>query len=112
MLVHAGTHPRWSVKKTLRRAAEVETALQGDDYHNVLGKMYGNTPAKWSGKLSGYKRLRFIINCLTRMRVMTAGGRLDLNFSGPPMRAEVRVQVGVIVPPTGGPGQCWPDDRG
>ena len=87
LLVHAGTHPQWSAKKTLKRAAEVEEALQGDDYRNVLGKMYGNTPNKWSGKLTGYKRLRFIINCLTRMRVITASGKLDLNFSGSPFRA-------------------------
>ncbi len=87
LLVHAGTHPDWSVKKTLARAAEVEDALRGDDYPAVLGKMYGNTPNRWSGTLSGYKRLRFIINCLTRMRMMTANGRLDLKFSGSPWRA-------------------------
>jgi len=87
LLVHAGTHPRWTVKKTLARAAEVETALQSDDYPNVLGKMYGNTPNKWSGKLSGYKRLRFIINCLTRMRMITGDDHLELKFSGSPWRA-------------------------
>ena len=87
MLVHAGAHPRWSVEKTLARAAEVEAALRGDDYINVLGRMYGNTPNTWSGKLTGYKRLRFIINCLTRMRMVTADDRLDLKFSGSPWRA-------------------------
>lgn len=87
LLVHAGTYPRWSVKKTLARAAEVEAALQSDDYPNVLGKMYGNSPNIWSGKLTGYKRLRFIINCLTRMRMVTADDHLDLNFSGSPWRA-------------------------
>jgi bis(5'-nucleosyl)-tetraphosphatase (symmetrical) len=87
LLVHAGTHPRWTARKTLARAAEVEAALQGDDYVNVLGKMYGNSPNKWSGKLSGYKRLRFIINCLTRMRVITEDERLELRFSGSPFRA-------------------------
>jgi bis(5'-nucleosyl)-tetraphosphatase (symmetrical) len=87
LLVHAGTHPRWNVRKTLARAAEVEAALQGDDYINVLGRMYGNAPNKWSGKLTGYKRLRFIINCLTRMRMVTGDDRLDLKFSGSPWRA-------------------------
>jgi len=87
LLVHAGTHPRWSVKKTMARASEVEAALQSDDYVNVLGKMYGNAPNKWSGKLEGYKRLRFIINCLTRMRMITKDDRLELNFSGSPWRA-------------------------
>ena len=87
LLVHAGTHPQWSVKKTLAHAAEVEAALQGEDYVSVLGRMYGNTPNKWSGSLSGYKRLRFIINCLTRMRMVTADEHLDLKFSGSPWRA-------------------------
>jgi len=87
LLVHAGTHPAWSVRKTLARAGEVEAALQSDDYPNVLGKMYGNRPNLWSGSLSGYKRLRFIINCLTRMRMLTRTHHLELNFSGSPWRA-------------------------
>ncbi len=87
LLVHAGTHPDWSVKKTLARAAEVEAALQGADYAILLGKMYGNTPNRWSSRLTGYKRLRFIINCLTRMRMLTATGCLDLSFAGSPWRA-------------------------
>ncbi|MGI9234468.1 MAG: symmetrical bis(5'-nucleosyl)-tetraphosphatase [Woeseiaceae bacterium] len=87
LLVHAGTHPDWNVKKTLARASEVEEALQRYDYPTLLGKMYGNTPNAWSGKLTGYKRLRFIINCLTRMRMLTAYNHLDLNFSGSPWRA-------------------------
>jgi len=84
LLVHAGTYPRWTVRKTLARAAEVEQALQRDDYPELLARMYGNTPDKWTSKLSGHKRLRFIINCLTRMRVITADDRLDLRFSGSP----------------------------
>ena len=87
LLVHAGTYPSWSVSKTLARAAEVEAALQGDAYVNLLGKMYGNAPVKWTGSLTGYKRLRFIINCLTRMRMLMPDGSLDLNFSGAPFRA-------------------------
>ena len=87
LLVHAGTYPTWTVANTMARAREVEKALRGDDYINLLGKMYGNTPNKWSGNLSGYKRLRFIINCLTRMRMLTQEGGLALNFSGSPFRA-------------------------
>ncbi|MEL7185507.1 MAG: symmetrical bis(5'-nucleosyl)-tetraphosphatase, partial [Pseudomonadota bacterium] len=79
LLVHAGTHPEWSVKKTLSLAGEVEDVLQNGDYVSLLGKMYGNTPDKWSAKLSGYKRLRFIINCLTRMRMLTLSNHLNLS---------------------------------
>ena len=86
LLVHAGTYPRWTAKKTMARAAEVEAALQSDDYADLLSRMYGNMPNKWSGKLTGYKRLRFIINCLTRMRMIMPDGRLDLAFSGSPWR--------------------------
>jgi len=87
LLVHAGTHPQWSVRKTLALAAEVEAELRGDDFEILLGKMYGNAPARWSEKLRGYKRLRFIINCLTRMRMITDTEKLNFSFSGSPWRA-------------------------
>lgn len=82
LLVHAGTHPSWSARKTRTLAREVEAELRSDDYEWLLGKMYGNTPTTWSEKHTGYKRLRFIINCLTRMRMMTAKGRLNFSHAG------------------------------
>ena len=87
LLVHAGTHPQWSVPKTLALAAEVENELRDGDFDILLAKMYGNAPAKWSEELRGYKRLRFIINCLTRMRMITANEKLNFSFSGSPWRA-------------------------
>ena len=87
LLVHAGTHPGWSTKKTLARAAEVEAELQGSNYKTLLSKMYGNTPVSGSGKLSGSKRRRFIINCLTRMRMLTRKARMNFSHSGPPFEA-------------------------
>ena len=87
LLVHAGTHPQWSVKKALALAAEVEAALQGKKHASVLVKMYGNTPRKWSGKLKGYRRLRFIINTFTRMRMLTASMGLNFAHTGAPWRA-------------------------
>jgi bis(5'-nucleosyl)-tetraphosphatase (symmetrical) len=93
LLVHAGTHPKWSVSKTMARAAEVENALQSKKYEMVLEKMYGNTPRKWAGDLKGYRRLRFIINTFTRMRMMT--GRMGLNFThtGSPWNARKDLQA-------------------
>ena len=86
LLVHAGTHPSWSVKQTLSYASEVEAALQGKKFKTLLGKMYGNTPRQWSEELGGYKRLRFIINCLTRMRMLTPKGGLNVAHNGSPYR--------------------------
>ncbi|HEX5788809.1 MAG TPA: symmetrical bis(5'-nucleosyl)-tetraphosphatase [Woeseiaceae bacterium] len=87
LLVHAGVWPRWSVRKVLARAAEVETVLRGEDYVPLLARMYGNTPRKWSGSLEGYRRLRFIINAFTRMRMLTESMSLNFTHTGPPWRA-------------------------
>ena len=87
LMVHAGVPPQWTVKKTLARAGEVEKHLQGDNYLRFLEKMYGNSPARWSGDLRGFKRLRVIVNCLTRMRMLHSNGRLDFTHTGPPGEA-------------------------
>jgi bis(5'-nucleosyl)-tetraphosphatase (symmetrical) len=83
LLVHAGTHPLWSVEQTLSRAAEVETELRGKNDRKMLSKMYGNSPMTWSPDLSGYKRLRCIVNCLTRMRMMNREYKLNFTHNVP-----------------------------
>ncbi|PAU59610.1 symmetrical bis(5'-nucleosyl)-tetraphosphatase [Pseudomonas indica] len=78
-LVHAGIPPQWSLKKALRRAAEVEEVLLDDARLPLfLDGMYGNEPAKWDKDLHGVTRLRVITNYFTRMRFCTADGTLDL----------------------------------
>lgn len=78
-LVHAGIPPQWSLRKALKCAAEVETALRDDNlFPAYLDGMYGNDPAKWDNDLKGVTRLRVITNYFTRMRFCTAEGRLDL----------------------------------
>ncbi len=92
LLVHAGILPTWTVAKTLRRAAEVESALQSDNFPSLLETMYGNRPTQWSGKLKGNARLRFIVNCMTRMRMLTPDGRLRMNFSGAPWKTRGKLR--------------------
>ena len=87
LMVHAGIPAQWSVKKTLRRAAEVEAVLRSDEYVSFLENMYGNKPDRWSSELSGNKRLRFIVNALTRMRMIDSDGRIDFSHAGPPDKA-------------------------
>lgn len=82
VLVHAGLLPQWSVAQALRLANEVEAALRGNDYAAFLGHMYGNAPHDWDDKLSGYKRLRVIINAFTRMRLCTPQGGMEFKFKG------------------------------
>ncbi len=81
LMVHAGVAPQWSVAETLQHAAEVETALRNDPVA-LFDTLYGNEPDRWDPALTGAARRRFIINALTRMRVVDGEGRLDLKRKG------------------------------
>ena len=83
-MVHAGLPPQWRLDETLQYAAEVEQALRGPHYRDYFANMYGNEPDTWSPALRGWERLRFITNCLTRIRYCSADGVLDLNEKGAP----------------------------
>lgn len=77
LMVHAGTLAKWSASKTLELAAEVQAALRGDNWRTALAKMYGNDPVNWKEDFKGGKRLRVIINALTRMRLCTPSGHME-----------------------------------
>lgn len=87
LMVHAGLAPQWSVKKSLRRAREIEDLLRGKRRRWLLRHMYGNRPTQWSGELSGAARARFIVNVFTRTRMVYPDGRLNFTHSGPPGKA-------------------------
>jgi bis(5'-nucleosyl)-tetraphosphatase (symmetrical) len=81
-LIHAGLPPQWTLTDARAAAAEVETVLRGADYQRLLLALYGNQPEQWTPELHGLERLRFIINCLTRLRFCTTDGRLALKEKG------------------------------
>lgn len=83
-LVHAGIHPQWTAEQALQLAEEVEAVLQSDKSHEFFHHMYGDKPPKWSDKLDGWDRLRFITNVFTRMRYCDDKGRLALRDKGAP----------------------------
>ena len=83
-MVHAGLPPQWDLALAQRCATEVESVLRGELLEDFLAHMYGNHPLQWSEELRGHERMRFIINCFTRMRFCDATGRLDLKSKGPP----------------------------
>jgi bis(5'-nucleosyl)-tetraphosphatase (symmetrical) len=86
LLVHAGVVPQWTVETTLGLAREVEWALRNDP-RNLFEHMYGDEPSQWRADLAGTDRLRFAINVLTRVRVCTNDGRIDLRLKGKPPAA-------------------------
>ncbi|MEJ8857403.1 symmetrical bis(5'-nucleosyl)-tetraphosphatase [Variovorax robiniae] len=77
LMVHAGVLPQWSVGDVLACAAEVESVLQGPAFGEFLHAMYGNEPAQWRDTLKGDKRLRVIVNALTRLRFCNADGVME-----------------------------------
>lgn len=83
-MVHAGLSPRWTIKVAEARAHEVERALRGDGFRNLMKRMFGNKPAAWSKQLTGVERLRAIINVMTRMRFCDVNGRIGFDFKAEP----------------------------
>lgn len=84
VMVHAGLYPSWTLEQSAAYAHEVEEALAGEEYGDLLSGMYGNKPRRWSDELAGIERHRTIINIFTRMRYMKADGTLDFEFKGEP----------------------------
>ena len=77
LMVHAGVLKDWNVAATLQLADEVHQVLRGAKAPEFLRAMYGSKPALWSEQLTGMDRLRFITNCLTRIRYCTVDGELE-----------------------------------
>jgi bis(5'-nucleosyl)-tetraphosphatase (symmetrical) len=83
LLVHAGVVPQWTVDTTISLAREVESILQTAP-RRIFDHMYGDDPDRWSAQLDEIERLRFTINVLTRLRVCSKDGRVDLKWKGKP----------------------------
>lgn len=88
LLVHAGLLPQWSAVQAAALAREVQDQLRHDPAR-LLGRMYGDEPDTWDESLTGIERARFVINVLTRLRVCTSTGRVDLKQKGPPQDAQL-----------------------
>lgn len=83
-MVHAGLPPQWDLALAQRCAAEVEGVLRGPLCDEFLGRMFGGEPRRWRDDLTGYDRLRFTVNALTRMRFCAEDGTLSFSEKGPP----------------------------
>lgn len=83
-LIHAGLVPEWDHAQTVSLANEVIQTLSSTELPGFLDYMYGNTPNHWSDDLDGWERIRFIINCFTRMRYCSNTGQLAFEEKGPP----------------------------
>ncbi len=81
-LVHAGLLPQWTITRARELSREVEAALQGPNYREFILNLWGSDPAGWSDDLSGWARLRVIVNAMTRMRFCTLEGVMEFKVKG------------------------------
>jgi bis(5'-nucleosyl)-tetraphosphatase (symmetrical) len=95
-MVHAGLLPTWTVAQAKVLSDEVSAALMADNYRDFLANMWGSEPVAWRDDLVGWDRLRVVINAMTRMRYVTAGGAMELRAAG------------AKAPPDKGPPGCVP----
>ena len=83
LMSHAGIPPLWSTQQALALSAELESTLRNPaQTAQFFRHMYGNTPTLWRDDLKGTDRLRCITNYLTRMRICSEQGELELTFKG------------------------------
>lgn len=84
ILVHAGILAPWSAQQAMELAGEVEAALRGPQWKSALKEIYGNEPTFWESGLDKGKRLRVIVNAMTRMRMCTPQGRMNFSYKQAP----------------------------
>ena len=78
LLVHAGLLPSWTASTAIMLSREVEAVLASAAHDDFLRHLYGDLPARWDEALTGYDRLRVIVNACTRLRYCTADDAMDL----------------------------------
>lgn len=81
-MVHAGLLPQWNLEQAQALAHEVEAALRGTRHIEFLEHLYGAEPRAWRDELTGWDRLRVIVNAMARLRFCSATGEMDLAAKG------------------------------
>jgi len=105
-LVHGGFSPQWDLPVARACARELEQALRSQP-EKLFKHMYGDKPDRWDEALEGSERLRYIVNCFTRLRYVDEHGRLELHAKGSPRKAE----RATLIPWFEAPGARWRGTR-
>ena len=95
-MVHAGLLASWGLGQAQQLSDEVSAALTAPNYVEFLANMWGSEPSAWADDLSGWDRLRVVVNAMTRMRYVTSTGAMEFRAAGNK------------APPDQGPQNCTP----
>jgi bis(5'-nucleosyl)-tetraphosphatase (symmetrical) len=88
-MVHAGLAPQWNLELARQCGREFASAMRLDP-KGLFDRLYGDQPDLWDDALEGEARLRFIVNCFTRLRYVDAEGRLALRAKGSPKKSQTK----------------------
>ena len=99
VMVHAGIPPQWTIKEALGYAQEVEAQLKRDDWKTFLVEhLFGSEPKQWQDTLTGWDRLRYIVNAFARMRYCDPNGRLEFKIKSAPACPEEQKKLAPYEP--------------
>jgi bis(5'-nucleosyl)-tetraphosphatase (symmetrical) len=99
VMVHAGIPPQWTIPQALAYAQEVEAVMKGSDWQNFIKQhLFGSKTREWYPLISGWERLRYIVNAFARMRYCDPHGLLDFEQKGAPSSASGQYQPWFVHP--------------
>ena len=71
--------------------------------------MYGDKPRRWSDDLTGNDRLRCVVNALTRLRVLSSDGAMNLKHKDSATKRAATCLGSIIRnEPRATAGRVWP----
>lgn len=84
VLVHAGLHPHWKIETAVQLADEVHQIISTLENESSLAPLYGPGDGQWTDAEHTDLRLRYAVNCFTRMRFCDNQGQLNFKYSSKP----------------------------
>ncbi|MEA1989698.1 MAG: symmetrical bis(5'-nucleosyl)-tetraphosphatase [Pseudomonadota bacterium] len=99
VMVHAGIPPQWTINEAKGYAKEVQLQLAQPDWQNfVVNHLFGSEPNTWDNSLSGYDRIRYIVNAFARMRYCDTNGKLEFKLKSAPTDSQSEYQPWFVFP--------------
>lgn len=100
IVVHAGVYPHMDFNELLHLNHSISNHLKASDYARFIEKIYGNKPNCWQADMDTLKKMRFVVNACTRMRLLDNNDfSLDYKFKGPINAAPANLIPWFQVPP-------------
>ena len=82
VMTHAGIAPVWNLDQAKTYALELQQALSGENYIELLDQVHLSPPKALSDDLTTIERLQLIYYYFTRMRFCYENGEPALNYKG------------------------------